>query len=68
VVYDLTHYALHHVPLRGRTLRRLRAHHLRHHYGDHERGFGVTSGVWDWVFGTGFPEGAGGSVGQEGGR
>jgi sterol desaturase/sphingolipid hydroxylase (fatty acid hydroxylase superfamily) len=53
VVYDLTHYAIHHV--RGpvpRWFARIRAHHLRHHFRDPTRGFGVTSALWDRVFGT----------------
>ena len=58
VLYDLTHYALHHLGgARGtrrlpRWLIRLRAHHLRHHFLDGARGFGVTSPLWDHVFGT----------------
>ena len=31
---------------------RLRANHLRHHYHDAQAGFGVTSDVWDRLFGT----------------
>lgn len=37
-------------PLRG-----LRRHHARHHHVDEDAHFGVTSGVWDRVLGTGRP-------------
>lgn len=51
--YTLTHHAIHHWPLRSRWLDRRRHWHALHH---HARGapgcFGVTSGLWDQVFGT----------------
>jgi sterol desaturase/sphingolipid hydroxylase (fatty acid hydroxylase superfamily) len=55
VVYDLTHYALHHLGGARRLPRwlvRLRAHHMRHHHLDGAKGYGVTSPLWDHVFGT----------------
>ncbi|MGB3618930.1 MAG: sterol desaturase family protein, partial [Catalinimonas sp.] len=27
-------------------------HHSIHHFKDDERAFGVSSPLWDWVFGT----------------
>jgi sterol desaturase/sphingolipid hydroxylase (fatty acid hydroxylase superfamily) len=30
----------------------LKHHHVRHHYLDNGRGFGVSTPVWDYVFGT----------------
>ncbi len=33
-------------------LRFLHRYHNLHHYGDVHRGYGVTSNLWDWVFGT----------------
>lgn len=44
----LSAHAVH--PLPG--LRSLRRMHLRHHHGGNDRAFGVTSPLWDWVFGT----------------
>jgi sterol desaturase/sphingolipid hydroxylase (fatty acid hydroxylase superfamily) len=33
-------------------MRFLREYHLRHHYENGEKAFGVTSPLWDWAFGT----------------
>ncbi|KAK3314759.1 hypothetical protein B0H66DRAFT_321355 [Apodospora peruviana] len=51
VLYDLTHYFLHHqnLPL---WYKELKKYHLEHHFLDYENGFGVTSRFWDRVFGT----------------
>jgi len=52
VVYDTVHFALHHMRPKGRLGRRLRELHMRHHFEDHERGFGVSAPWWDIVFNT----------------
>lgn len=52
LVYDYTHYHLHHHTPRTDLGRRLREQHLRHHFQDHTRGFGVSSPFWDRIFGT----------------
>jgi sterol desaturase/sphingolipid hydroxylase (fatty acid hydroxylase superfamily) len=52
LVYDMTHYALHHTNPRGALGRRLREAHMRHHFQDDTRGFGVSAPYWDWVFRT----------------
>lgn len=52
VVYDSLHFALHHTRPKGRVGRRLHELHMRHHFEDHERGFGVSAPWWDIVFGT----------------
>jgi len=52
VCYDSIHYAIHHFPLKGRLWNRLKQHHLRHHFHDDHTGFGVSSPLWDYVFGT----------------
>jgi sterol desaturase/sphingolipid hydroxylase (fatty acid hydroxylase superfamily) len=54
VAYDLLHYAFHHAQLPGGYLRTLRRRHMRHHTA-HTRLFGVTSPLWDRVFGTDLP-------------
>jgi len=51
VCYDLTHYFLHHRSLPS-YFRQLKKYHLQHHFTDYQRGFGVTSKLWDVVFGT----------------
>lgn len=50
--YDITHYAVHHFPVRGAVFGTLREWHMRHHFQDPENGFGVSSPLWDLVFGT----------------
>lgn len=52
LVYDLTHYATHHFPMRSGYSKYLKRYHLQHHYKTPNQRFGVTSPVWDAVFGT----------------
>jgi sterol desaturase/sphingolipid hydroxylase (fatty acid hydroxylase superfamily) len=51
VCYDLTHYALHHVQFKGGIGKVLRNHHMRHHT-EWDSRFGVSTPLWDHVFGT----------------
>lgn len=50
--YDMTHYYVHHRRPKGPLGRRLRELHMRHHFQDHTRGYGVSAPWWDRVFGT----------------
>jgi len=52
LAYDMVHYAVHHHTPRTALGRRLRELHMRHHFQDEERGFGVSAPYWDRVFGT----------------
>src|SRR3954451_13964366 len=52
LIYDMTHYRVHHHTPRTRAGRRLRELHMRHHFQDVTRGFGVSAPWWDRVFGT----------------
>jgi sterol desaturase/sphingolipid hydroxylase (fatty acid hydroxylase superfamily) len=52
LIYDMTHYAVHQRRPRGRIGRRLREFHMRHHFEDDTRGFGVSAPWWDIVFRT----------------
>jgi sterol desaturase/sphingolipid hydroxylase (fatty acid hydroxylase superfamily) len=52
LAYDLTHYYLHHFRPRGPLGRMLRERHMRHHFQDETRGFGISAPYWDEVFGT----------------
>jgi dihydroceramide fatty acyl 2-hydroxylase len=54
LAYDMTHYHLHHHRSTNRLSLALRRYHYRHHFQQSDRGFGVTSPVWDKVFRT-FP-------------
>lgn len=52
--YDMTHYALHHLQFKNKFWVKLKANHMLHHYRDHDSGYGVSSKLWDKVFGTEF--------------
>jgi sterol desaturase/sphingolipid hydroxylase (fatty acid hydroxylase superfamily) len=52
LAYDMIHYYSHHAVPRSRIAKKLRELHMRHHFQDHERGFGVSAPYWDHVFGT----------------
>ena len=53
MIYDLTHYYLHHSdkPFLSH-LGSMKTYHLAHHYKNPKLGFGITSKMWDYVFGT----------------
>ena len=52
IVYDEIHYALHHHVPKSRLGKRLRELHMRHHFQDDEKGFGISAPYWDRAFGT----------------
>jgi sterol desaturase/sphingolipid hydroxylase (fatty acid hydroxylase superfamily) len=52
LAYDLLHYHVHHHVPRSALGKKLREQHMRHHFQDDERGFGVSAPYWDRVFGT----------------
>jgi len=52
VIYDTIHYACHQWPMRGKLGAALKRHHMRHHYVDESSNFGISSMLWDRVFGT----------------
>jgi sterol desaturase/sphingolipid hydroxylase (fatty acid hydroxylase superfamily) len=52
LIYDMTHYYLHHARPHGRLGGMLRERHMRHHFQDDTRGFGISAPYWDEVFGT----------------
>ncbi len=52
VIYDLTHFYLHHFQPRTRLGRALRARHMHHHFRDDDTAYGVSAPWWDVVFGT----------------
>ena len=57
LAYDMTHYYLHHFRPRGPLGRMLRERHMRHHFQDDTRGFGISAPYWDEVFGTSYRSG-----------
>ncbi|KAH1041208.1 hypothetical protein GLYMA_09G026800v4 [Glycine max] len=52
VMYDCTHYYLHHGQPKTEVPRNLKKYHLNHHFRIQDKGFGITSSLWDKVFGT----------------
>jgi dihydroceramide fatty acyl 2-hydroxylase len=52
LVYDMTHYHVHHHRPRSRFGKLMRELHMRHHFQDDTRGFGVSAPFWDYVFRT----------------
>jgi sterol desaturase/sphingolipid hydroxylase (fatty acid hydroxylase superfamily) len=52
LIYDMTHYATHHVSVPGSYFKMVRRHHMRHHAKTPNLRFGVSSPLWDYIFGT----------------
>jgi sterol desaturase/sphingolipid hydroxylase (fatty acid hydroxylase superfamily) len=53
--YDILHYYFHFGPeINIAWLVKLKRNHLKHHYRDQSKGFGVTNTLWDNVFGTSY--------------
>ncbi|XP_050504664.1 fatty acid 2-hydroxylase [Diabrotica virgifera virgifera] len=53
VVYDMIHFYLHHgAPKENSYFYHLKRYHNQHHFAHHDNGFGISSTIWDKVFGT----------------
>jgi 4-hydroxysphinganine ceramide fatty acyl 2-hydroxylase len=54
MLYDAIHYYFHHgdAPWLPTFLKRMKSAHLNHHYKNDSMNFGVTSPLFDWIFGT----------------
>jgi sterol desaturase/sphingolipid hydroxylase (fatty acid hydroxylase superfamily) len=52
LIYDLTHYATHHFPMRSGYAKYIKRYHMQHHYKTPNARFGVSSPIWDYVFKT----------------
>ncbi len=52
VGYDMTHYATHHFSMKKGYFRMVRQQHMHHHFQTPDKRFGVTSPLWDYIFGT----------------
>jgi len=50
--YDGIHYATHHFRMPSRLGRWLKRYHMVHHHTGENARWGVSSPLWDWVFGT----------------
>ncbi|WP_240141028.1 sterol desaturase family protein [Sphingobacterium bovisgrunnientis] len=54
LIYDECHYAMHHANFKSGFFKKIKDHHMLHHYAYPEKGFGVSSALWDKIFGSGF--------------
>jgi len=52
LIYDLTHYATHHWPMRSGYAKYIKRYHMQHHYKSPDARYGVSSPIWDYVFKT----------------
>jgi len=50
--YDITHYAVHHFNMHSKFWLAIKNHHIKHHYQDPDKGYGVSSPFWDYIFRT----------------
>lgn len=54
LIYDMSHYALHHASFKHPFWLKLKKHHMLHHYSDPTKGYGVSSKIWDKIMGSDF--------------
>ena len=54
LIYDMVHYALHHANFKNGFWKKLKQHHMLHHYSDATKGYGVSSDFWDRILGSNF--------------
>jgi 4-hydroxysphinganine ceramide fatty acyl 2-hydroxylase len=54
LVYDISHYAIHHFNFKGSFWKKIKQHHMLHHYQDPSKGYGVSSPLWDKIFRSDF--------------
>jgi sterol desaturase/sphingolipid hydroxylase (fatty acid hydroxylase superfamily) len=52
LIYDMTHYATHHFGMRAGWLKWLKRYHMMHHWKTPNERYGVSSPLWDKIFGT----------------
>jgi sterol desaturase/sphingolipid hydroxylase (fatty acid hydroxylase superfamily) len=54
LIYDMLHYAMHHHNFKSGIMKKIKQHHMLHHYQDPDKGYGVSSSLWDVILRTGF--------------
>jgi sterol desaturase/sphingolipid hydroxylase (fatty acid hydroxylase superfamily) len=50
--YDLLHWATHHVDFKSEWGKKLRAHHMAHHFADYNKNYGISHMWMDRLLGT----------------
>ncbi len=54
LVYDMLHYAMHHYNFKSGLMKKVKQHHMLHHYQNPDKGYGVSSSLWDIILRSGF--------------
>jgi sterol desaturase/sphingolipid hydroxylase (fatty acid hydroxylase superfamily) len=54
LIYDMLHYAMHHYNFKSGLMKKIKQHHMLHHYSDPAKGYGVSSALWDKIFRSDF--------------
>ncbi len=54
LVYDMSHYAFHHLTFQNPLLKKMKQHHMRHHYHEPDKGYGVSTFLWDKILDSDF--------------
>jgi sterol desaturase/sphingolipid hydroxylase (fatty acid hydroxylase superfamily) len=54
LIYDMSHYAFHHLSIQNPLLKKMKQHHMRHHYQEPNKGYGVSSVLWDKILDSDF--------------
>ncbi|WP_333819159.1 sterol desaturase family protein [Ohtaekwangia sp.] len=54
LIYDISHYAMHHFTFKNPIMKKIKQHHMQHHYAEPDRGYGVSSALWDKIFRSDF--------------
>lgn len=52
ICYDVFHYYVHHGKPALGHFKEMKSYHTKHHYVDGDKGYGITSKIWDKVFKT----------------
>ena len=52
LAYDMLHYSEHHLSMKWGFLKYLKRYHLLHHFKTPDDRFGISSPIWDTIFGT----------------
>ncbi|CRK89267.1 CLUMA_CG003026, isoform A [Clunio marinus] len=50
--YDMIHFYIHHGSPTNKYFYHLKRYHYNHHFVNHDKGFGISSPLWDGIFGT----------------
>jgi sterol desaturase/sphingolipid hydroxylase (fatty acid hydroxylase superfamily) len=54
LVYDMLHYAMHHHNFKSPVMKKIKQHHMLHHYQESTKGYGVSTALWDIILKSDF--------------